>query len=52
MTDIDLKRLHLPDSAVLFLSKHLPEVTREEDAESPEGRRWDFEGFLDGLLEP
>ncbi|KAL8283147.1 hypothetical protein RQP46_005925 [Phenoliferia psychrophenolica] len=54
INELDLSRLHLPAAAVVFLTKHLPEVADDEPSAldaGEEGRRWDFEGFLDALLE-
>ncbi|KAK4704874.1 hypothetical protein P7C70_g1343, partial [Phenoliferia sp. Uapishka_3] len=53
ITEVDLTRLHLPPASMTFLKKHMPEIVEEgeEGEENGMERRWDYEEFLNALLE-
>ncbi|KAM0755557.1 actinin-like protein [Meredithblackwellia eburnea MCA 4105] len=53
LSELDLRRIQLPASSVAFLSRHMPEleVGAVDTVGGDAGRCWDFEEFLDALLE-
>lgn len=50
MTELDLRRLQLPESSLEWLKTNMPGL---DDLEGEEGARcWDYDGLLDGFAEP
>lgn len=50
MTELELRRLQLPESSLEWLRENMSPL---DDLEGEEGERcWDYEGLLDGFSEP